>query len=139
MIDTKLASPSLVIVLRWVGRVVMIGALCSAIGLHWVVIQSFAWTNMIVENSKRASLCEAIAQTFDGTHPCSLCHVVNKGKSSEKTSDFQSSTPKVDMICVSRLRHLIRPFIPVEYSVRDFGPSRIGRSPLVPPPRSLRS
>ena len=139
MIDIKLTRPSLAIVLRQVSRVVMIGALCCAIGLHWVVIQSFAWTNMLIENSKRAPLCQAIAQTFDGAHPCSLCHVVNKGKSSEKKSDLQSPTPKIDMICVSRLSHLIRPFVPVEYWVRDFGPSLIGRSPPVPPPRSLRS
>ena len=40
---------------------------------------------MLIEYSKRAPLCQAIAQTFDGAHPCSLCHiVVNKGKTSEK-------------------------------------------------------
>jgi hypothetical protein len=139
VIDIKLARPSLAIVLRQVGRIATIGALCCAIGLHWVVLQSLAWTTMLVDYSKRAPLCQAIAQTFDGAHPCSLCHVVNKGKNSEKKSDLQSPTPKIDMICVSRLSHLIRPFIPVEYSVRDFGPSLIGRSPPVPPPRSLLS
>ena len=49
---------------------------------------------MIIDYSKRAPLCQAIAQTFDGAHPCSLCHVVNKGKNSEKKSDLQSSDAK---------------------------------------------
>ena len=57
---------------------------------------------MIVNYSKRGSLCEAIAQTFDGAHPCSLCHIVNKGKTTEKKSDLQLLTPKIDMICTKR-------------------------------------
>ena len=44
---------------------------------------------MIIDYSKRGTLCQAIAQTFDGAHPCSLCHIVNKGKSAEKKSDLQ--------------------------------------------------
>jgi len=118
-------------------RVVMTIALCCAIGLHWIALQSLAWTTMMIDYSKRAPLYQAIGQTFDGAHPCSLCHVVNKGKSSEKKSDLQSPAPKIDMICGSSTVRLIRPFIPFEYTVRDFCSSQIGRSPPVPPPRSL--
>jgi hypothetical protein len=121
--------------LRQVGRIATIGALCCAIGLHWVALQSVAWTSMLIEYSKRAPLCQAIAQTFDGAHPCSLCHVVNKGKNSESKSDLQSPTPKVDMICASRTAPLLRPFITFQYTMRDFCSSQIGRSPPVPPPR----
>jgi hypothetical protein len=88
-------------VLLCIGRIATIVALCCAIGLHWLVLQSVAWTTMLIEHSKGASLCQAIAQTFDGAHPCSLCHAVNKGKNSEKKSDLQSPTPKMDMICVT--------------------------------------
>jgi len=122
-----------------VGRIITIFALCCAIGLHWVALQSLAWTTMLIDYAKRAPLCQAIAQTFDGAHPCSLCHVVNKGKNSEKKSDLQSPARKMDMICASRSGHLIRPFLPFKYTARDFCSSQIGRSPLVPPPRSLLS
>ena len=44
---------------------------------------------MLIQNAQRAPLQTAIAQTFDGAHPCSLCHMVNKGKTSEKKSDLQ--------------------------------------------------
>jgi hypothetical protein len=126
-------------VLRHVGRIVTTGALCCAIGLHWVAIQSFAWTSMLIDNSKRAPLCQAIVQTFDGAHPCSLCHLVNAGKNSEKKSDLQAPTPKIDMISVSPTTSLLRPFIPFEYAMRDSSTSSISRPPPVPPPRSFLS
>jgi hypothetical protein len=94
---------------------------------------------MVIDYSKRAPLCQAITATFDGAHPCALCHTVNAGKDSEKKSDLQSPAPKIDMICVWRTASSLRPFIPFEYTVCDFCSSQIGRSPPVPPPRSLLS
>jgi len=133
----KIARASLAIVLCRLGRIVTIFALCCAIGLQWIALQSLAWTTMLIDYSKRAPLCQAIAQTFDGAHPCSLCHVVNKGKNSESKSDLQSPAPKIDMICVPRAATLLRPFVPFEYAMRDLCSSKIRRSPPVPPPRSL--
>src|SRR5882672_2702389 len=103
------------IVLAFIARSVTIVALCCAIGLHWIALQSLAWTTMLIDYSKNAPLCQAIAQTFDGAHPCSLCHAVNAGKHSEKKSDIQSPTPKIDMICVSRTTSLLQSFVPIEY------------------------
>jgi hypothetical protein len=92
---------------------------------------------MLIDYSKRAPLCQAITQTFDGAHPCSLCHVVNAGKNSEKKSDLQSPTPKIDMICMSLTASFVRSFVSMEYAMRDFSFGEIGRSPPVPPPRLL--
>jgi len=124
-------------VLRCTGRIATILALCCAIGLHWIALQSLAWTTMIIDYSKRAPLREAITQTFDGAHPCSLCHAVNTGKNSEKKSDLQSSTPKIDMICVTRAIRLTPPFRRLDYLTSDFSVCEFRRSPAVPPPRSL--
>ena len=121
--------------LRQAGRIVTIGALCCAIGMHWVALQSFAWTSMLIEYSKGASLCQAIAQTFDGAHPCSLCHVVATGKASEKKTDVQSPVPRIDIICVARVIRLISPVALFDYTLRDFSVSEIEHSPPVPPPR----
>ena len=128
---------NLVSVLRCICRGFMIFALCCAIGLHWISLQSLAWTTMVIDYSKRAPLCRAITQTFDGAHPCSLCHAVNNGKNSEKKSDLQSAAPKIDMICASRATSLLQPFVVVEYAARDFSFDKVGRSPPVPPPRSV--
>jgi hypothetical protein len=122
-------------VLHCIGRIATIVALCCAIGLHWLALQSVAWTTMLIEHSKGASLCQAIAQTFDGAHPCSLCHAVNKAKNSEKKSDLQSPTPKIDMICVTRATQLSPQFAPFEYGPCNFSLPEVTRSPPVPPPR----
>jgi hypothetical protein len=94
---------------------------------------------MIIDYSKRAPLCQAIAQTFDGAHPCSLCHVVSKGKNSEKKQDLQSPAPKIDMICVPVANRIERSFVPFQYVIRDCFSFELGHSPPVPPPRSLLS
>ncbi len=94
---------------------------------------------MVIDYSKHAPLCRAIAQTFDGAHPCSLCKVVSKGKNSEKKQDLQSSAPKIDMICAALANRIERPFVPFEYAIRDSSSFELGHSPPVPPPRSLLS
>jgi hypothetical protein len=124
-------------VLGYAGRVLTIFALCCAIGLHWLAIQSIGWTTMLIEYSKRVPLRQAIAQTFDGSHPCALCHAVNAGKKSEKKSDFQSPSPKIDMICAAHAIRLLPPFRPFEFAVANFSLTERRRSPPVPPPRLL--
>ena len=91
---------------------------------------------MIVDNAKQVSLCHAIARTFDGVHPCSLCHIVNRGKTAEKKSGLQLLTPKIDFICTKRAITLLRPFVHIEFSVKDFSVHELGHSPPVPPPRN---
>jgi len=125
--------------LRCAGRIATISALCFSIGLHWIALQSLAWTTMVIDYSKRAPLCQAIAQTFDGAHPCSLCHVVSKGKNSEKKQDFRSSAPKIDMICAPHGNRIERPFVPFEYAIRHCLSFELGQPPPVPPPRLVLS
>lgn len=93
----------------------------------------------MIDYSKRTALCQAIAQTFDGAHPCSLCKVVSKGKDSEKKQTLQSPSPKIDMICAPLANRIPRPFVPFEYAAGDRFSFELGRSPPVPPPRSLLS
>ena len=123
--------------LRCIARAVTIFALCCAIGLQWVALQSFAWTSMLIEYSKRGPLCQAIAQTFDGAHPCSLCHIVNQGKASEKKSDTQSPAPKIDIICITRTIRLMSPATLFEYASQVFALFETRQSPPVPPPRAI--
>jgi hypothetical protein len=122
---------------RAAGRFATIIALCYAIGLHWIALQSVAWTTMVIDYSKHAPLRQAISQTFDGAHPCSLCHAVNTGKNSEKKSDLQPAASKIDMICAPRAISLPPPFVRFEYATNGFSLSERPSSPPVPPPRSL--
>ena len=119
-----------------IGRAVTILALCLAIGLHWLAVQSVAWTSMIVEYSQKTSLPEALAKTFDGRHPCSLCHAVQNGQSPEKKSDFQSVAPKIDLICSARVVRLMPPVEACEYQSVTSSVYGRAQSPPVPPPRA---
>jgi hypothetical protein len=122
-------------VLRCIARAATIFALCCAIGLQWLALQSIAWTAMIVDYSKNASLRHAIAKTFDGAHPCSLCRIVNKAKAVEKKPDLQPLTPKVDMICPAGAITRVQPFMHFDYATISFSVSETRHSPAVPPPR----
>src|SRR5580704_5170266 len=125
--------------LRRVGRAITVLALCCAIGLQWVAIQSVAWTTMLIKNSRHASFCKAITQTLDGSHPCSLCHLVTKGKASEKKSDVRSATPKLDIMCVTGMIPLVPRFVPFEHALGDCSLLQFEHSPPIPPPRSSLS
>ena len=72
---------------------VLVGlALALSLGLHWALLQTVAWTGMLFRYSQQATLAEAIAKTFDGRHPCSLCKVIEQARSSEKQE--QKDQPK---------------------------------------------
>jgi hypothetical protein len=114
---------------------VTIFALCCAIGLQWLALQSIAWTTMVVDYSRNASLCQAIARTLDGAHPCSLCKIVNRGKTAQNKSDLQLPSQKIDMICPPRAIRHIESFVPFEYATERFCIAEAGHSPAVPPPR----
>jgi hypothetical protein len=93
---------------------------------------------MLVEYSKRVSLTEAVAQTFDGQHPCDLCHAVRKGKSSEKKTDL-SDLGKVDLYCTPLAGARVYEFENVGFS--NFAALALHRfdSPPTPPPRSAHA
>jgi hypothetical protein len=124
-------------VLHRVTRLIAVFALCCTVGLQWLVLQSFAWTTMLIENSKHAPLGQAISKTFDGAHPCSVCHFVNHHKNSEKKSDLQIA--KIDLICVAQAFQLMPRFVNCDYFEPDFSISEIGHSPPVPPPRLIHA
>ncbi|MGB8166635.1 MAG: hypothetical protein WCF18_04035 [Chthoniobacteraceae bacterium] len=72
---------------RSVSRFLVLIAAVQILGGHWAVLQTVAWTSMLIDNAKTASLTEAFAKTFDGTSPCSLCKAVTAGRSSEEKQD----------------------------------------------------
>ncbi len=51
---------------------------------------------MIRENLRTESFEVALKKTFDGQHPCALCKKIESGKKSEKKSEFQSETKKLE-------------------------------------------
>jgi hypothetical protein len=116
------------------GRSFVIALLCFAIGLHWYALQSIAWTTMVVKYARNCPLQEAFAKTFDGEHPCSLCHAVQNGKKSEQKGVIRGLT-KIDLCSTAAGAGDEPNFIRLNYPIeRTSFISRI-ESPPSPPPR----
>jgi hypothetical protein len=120
--------------MRVLSRFLVIAALCSAIGLHWCALQSIAWTTMVLEYSRDAPFKEALAKTFDGRHPCSLCHAVQTGKKSEQKNNVQVVT-KIDFYCAPSANPRVHEFQPFDYATDPAALIARTDSPLTPPPR----
>lgn len=119
------------------GHALLILALVAALGGHWAVLQTVAWTNMLATQLRTGSLEDAVTKTFDGNHPCGLCKEISAGKKAERRTEFPEFTKKLE--CISdRLVFVFSPpaifyLVPEpKASVRLFS-----LQPPVPPPRRL--
>jgi hypothetical protein len=74
-------------VLRAVGLPLMAVAMLSLLGGHWAILQAVAWSQMLRDYSRDASLGVAVEKTFSGDYPCALCKRVAEGqrRESQKT------------------------------------------------------
>ncbi len=70
--------------LRQSGRWLLIGVLLVSMGGHLAVLQTVAWSRMLVDFSTTDSLTLAVEKTFDGAHPCPLCKVVKQTREKEE-------------------------------------------------------
>ena len=110
--------------------------LCLTIGLHWTVLQSVAWTTMLIERTQSGSFADALKTTFDGQNPCKICRVVAAGKQSERESDTVVKTPKLDVSPLSRsVIFLFPPRVPALAAQPVMTASRGADAPPLPPPR----
>jgi hypothetical protein len=76
-----------------------VSVLVLFLGLHWALLQAVAWTGMLINYSRDASLTEAVTQTFDGEHPCKLCNAIKQGRAEEKKQEQRQpkSVSKLDV------------------------------------------
>lgn len=92
---------------------------------------------MLVANVLHTPLTEAVAKTFDGGHPCNICHVVAEGHKSEKKSEVFPIVAKIDLICTTRLLSWMPAWVSYEYPRLNCVIAERSQAPPVPPPRSL--
>lgn len=129
-------------VLHLVGHAACFVALFAMLGGHWLVLQSVAWTRMLVDFSRQDSFTTAVAKTFDGEHLCPMCRKIQAGRQQEEQQ--QENTPLLKHEKMPDLmldyRQLLLTFIPTE--AQDVVPTvpRLRadfiETPPVPPPRS---
>ena len=63
---------------------ISITVLAFTLGLHWVMLQSFAWVSMTISYAGEASVYAAVKKALDSETTCVLCGVVDAGKKAER-------------------------------------------------------
>ena len=117
-------------------QIITLVVLALNLGLHWAALQSVAWVSMIVRYSQTTTFQEALVQTFDGQHPCSLCEFVADGKKAEQEQqDPELPLLKFDFLCDTSQAFVFDefPFARIEGGDQTIL-TRVDRPPF-PPPR----
>ena len=122
--------------LKRLGHALTVFAVVTAIGAHWVVLQSVAWTTMLAVNLRTGSLSEAVGRTFDGEHPCALCKQIAKGKQAEKKSEFAPELKKLEFSFTPGTFTFIPPSHYYELEAPNAALDALAHAPPVPPPRT---
>lgn len=119
------------------GNLMLALTLLSASGAHWAVLQSVAWTVMIIEDAKHESLGNVMARTLSGANPCDLCKRIATSKQSEKRTEFPTLMVKLEFLPTSSRVSIIPP----RTRDREFPFASLcllrHESPPIPPPRSI--
>ena len=120
------------------GKILVIAALVFSTGLHWATLQTVAWATMVAANlSSQQSFTEAVSQTFDGQHPCSLCKAIAAGKKSENKSEAPVLKLKLEFPPVAKKFVLISPAPVRIFCAPKISADSFSAKPPVPPPRPL--
>jgi len=122
-------------VFRRLPRLLLTVALACSVGLHWSLLQSVAWTTMLLGNLQSLSITEAVTRTFDGKHPCSLCKAIAEGKKSEKKSDTIPSLKKFDGLSQTPTIAIIPPATFPQVAEIPARHEALTYAPPTPPPR----
>lgn len=117
------------------GNYLLIFALLGATGGHWPLLQSIAWSGMLIENLQTDSWQEAVEKTFDGQHPCQLCHQIKAGKKAEKQSPLPELDKKLKLFCDAQEMNLIAPANFTLLALVNFSCCSQSPRPPKPPPR----
>ena len=121
-------------VLPKASKFILVLALCLTLGLHWAVLQTAAWTGMMINYSRDASLQVALAKTFDGNHPCKVCTLVAEGKKAEKSSELKTPAIKIELFLVRVPLNLFPPQLaPLANCFGENPPARALAPPFQPP------
>jgi hypothetical protein len=124
-------------VFKRIGKIFLAIALTAMLGAHWALLQTVAWTTMLADNLQSNSFQVAAEKTFDGQHPCCLCKAIAAGKQSEKKTEFDLQTQKLEFPPAKQNFALIAPsqfqLLPLE----NFSAKSLAKKPLLQPPRGF--
>ncbi|MDX2227402.1 MAG: hypothetical protein SFY92_09975 [Verrucomicrobiae bacterium] len=113
-------------------------ALFSIGGGPRYTLQMVAWAGMLIDYSQKSGIVVAVAETFDGQHPCQMCKNIESAKKSDTSETLLKAEKKdknLEQAAVVGLTHACSALIVVEMprllraqfvSAPETGPPRMG-------------
>ncbi len=113
--------------------------LALLLGLHGTALQTIAWARMLVRYSRSVPFRAAVAMTFDGQHPCSLCRAIKEGRDSDplQPRSVSQDGAKWDCDLPSDTVEVVSRFCRVPTAVRVMTWSARSDDPPKPRPRFM--
>ncbi len=125
--------------LRNVGAAVCLLTLFLSAGGHWAVLQSIAYTGMLIEFAQKDSLGIAVQKTFDDRFACGLCPKIRAGYTKERQAPpAVSGSEHLPEFTVQTVDPLF--FVPTKVAEIPFVPRPqidFSNAPPTPPPRGF--
>jgi hypothetical protein len=120
-------------------KAVTVLLLVLSLGLHWALLQTVAWTGMLLTYSRDASFHEAVAKTFDGQHPCPLCKVIQTGRAEQKKQEQQQVKPgtKLELGLVWQAAEFVLAYAHERIAGPDLSTITRSQEPPKPRPRGI--
>lgn len=116
------------------GQALLVFAMFAACGGHWLVLQSVAWSEMIVEYSRTDTLTVAVEKTFDGQHPCGLCKQIASSSQKEQKRQALVIASKLEFVQLETATLVLPEGTgPLHAAVNWFAPACAEEPPVRPP------
>jgi hypothetical protein len=113
----------------------LLGIFTSA-GGHWAVLQSVAYTRMLIEFAEQDSWCTAVKKAFDERYACSLCPKIRDGFNKEqKIPSGLSEMHQPEFLPQSNFLVFFRPVIVRNVASVSSQHTDFSNAPPKPPPR----
>jgi hypothetical protein len=121
---------------RLAGAMFCLLAIFISAGGHWAVLQSFAYTRMLIEFAEQDSLCMAVKKAFDERYACSLCPKIRDGLNSEhKMPSRLSEVQQPEFLLQSSALIFFAPGLVAEVAFVSSRHIDFSNAPPKPPPR----
>ena len=119
------------------GKVFVVFTLILTLSAHWALLQTVAWTTMLANNLHSGNIQQAMAKTFDGDHPCSLCKAIAAAKKSEQKKEISFEKQKLEFPPVQENLVLIAPSRLEHFPQKNSSFESVSQKPPTPPPRAF--
>jgi hypothetical protein len=109
----------------------------SSLGGAWIVAQGVAWSRMAVTYSQKRGIKYGIKSTFDGKHPCKICHQIAKHQDKSSNPENNGLQLKFEVYSLPLFSRDLAPIggnrLLITWMNADF--HSIHQRPSVPPPQ----